>query len=297
MTTIKKITQRGSAAIYLALTLASGLKAKAAEPVDPPAQQAPSALTRTSELGPENSRIAPRAGTWDVVLTAWASPGAAPTTTRMVAERKMVGMFLQEIIHFPPDPAGSDFQRIDYLSFQRIEGRWKYVSMDTRVQAGLMPAYSFGRGEEGRIILVFEPFAMPGSGADASGQLLQMQQIIIQKDADHDQKDQYFARADGSGQMWLANRYDYVRAGSAADDLPVPLPGASSRIDEIKQRGSLRVAVLDEYPWLKQNANGGGRPFEGPAWRLAEEYAKRLGVRLETLPVSFDNKVSILEVV
>ena len=73
----------------------------------------------------------------------------------------------------------------------------------------------------------------------------------------------------------------------------VPQPGVSSRIDAIRQRGSLRVAVLNEYPWLKQT-NGGEAPFEGPAWRLATEYASRLGVKLEAIPVSQDAKVPIL---
>ena len=76
-------------------------------------------------------------------------------------------------------------------------------------------------------------------------------------------------------------------------DTPVPQPGISSRIDAIRQRGSLRVAVLNEYPWLKQT-DGGKAPFEGPAWRLAEEYASRLGVKLETVSVSQDLKVPIL---
>ena len=80
-----------------------------------------------------------------------------------------------------------------------------------------------------------------------------------------------------------------------AADIPVPAAGASSRIDSIKQRGSLRVAVLAEYPWLKQSI-AGEQPFEGPAWSLAKEYARRLGVRLETVPVSFDDKVAILKV-
>ena len=74
---------------------------------------------------------------------------------------------------------------------------------------------------------------------------------------------------------------------------PVPQPGVSSRIDAIRLRGSLRVAVLGEYPWLKQT-DGGKTPFAGPAWHLAEEYAKRLGVKLETVPVSQDAKVPIL---
>lgn len=79
-----------------------------------------------------------------------------------------------------------------------------------------------------------------------------------------------------------------------ASDAPVPAPGASSRIDAIRQRGVLRVAVLNEFPWLIRNPQGAAAPFHGPAWRLAEEYAQRLGVRIETTPVSFDDKVSIL---
>ena len=76
-------------------------------------------------------------------------------------------------------------------------------------------------------------------------------------------------------------------------ETPVPQPGFSSRIDAIRRRGSLRVAVLGEYPWLKQT-DGGEAPFAGPAWRLAEEYASRLGVKLETVPVSQNAKVSVL---
>ena len=76
-------------------------------------------------------------------------------------------------------------------------------------------------------------------------------------------------------------------------ETPVPQPGVSGRIDAIRQRGSLRVAVFNEYPWLKQTA-GGNAPFEGPAWRLAEEYASQLGVRLETIPVSRDGRIPIL---
>ena len=83
--------------------------------------------------------------------------------------------------------------------------------------------------------------------------------------------------------------------GAGAMQPPGQSPGAGSRLDAIKARGVLRVAVLDEYPWLKQNRSGVGPPFMGAAWLLATEYARRLGVRLEAVPVAFDNKVSILE--
>lgn len=79
-----------------------------------------------------------------------------------------------------------------------------------------------------------------------------------------------------------------------AADTDVPAQGVSKRIDDIKSRGALRVAVLGEFPWLKENTSGQGEPFEGPAWYLANEYAKRLGVKLETVPVSHETKVPIL---
>jgi polar amino acid transport system substrate-binding protein len=74
----------------------------------------------------------------------------------------------------------------------------------------------------------------------------------------------------------------------------VPAVGQSKKVDEIKKRGSLRVAVIGEFPWLPENTSGSGPKFSGPAWILAEEYAKRLGVKLETIPVSHETKVPIL---
>lgn len=89
------------------------------------------------------------------------------------------------------------------------------------------------------------------------------------------------------GAMLAAN----AAAAAGAD---VPAPGVSSRIDDIKARGTLKVAVLGELPWLIENTSGSGEPFSGPSWLLANEYAKRLGVKLETVPVSHETKVPIL---
>ena len=174
-------------------------------------QEKPPAEERLNELGTGNSWQAERAGLWDVVQTNWASPEAGPTTANLVAERTMVGSFLQEILRPAPGSGTSDIARIDYLSFNRVEGRWKYVSMDTRDPVGIMPAASYGRGEEGRIDLTFEPFAVAGTETDASGQMLRMEQSIIRENANRDRKDQYFVMADGTGQRWLGNRYAYTR--------------------------------------------------------------------------------------
>jgi polar amino acid transport system substrate-binding protein len=79
-----------------------------------------------------------------------------------------------------------------------------------------------------------------------------------------------------------------------AQSTAVPTPGQSKKVDEIKKRGTLRVAVIGEFPWLPENTSGSGPKFSGPAWILTEEYAKRLGVKLETIPVSHETKVPIL---
>ncbi len=81
----------------------------------------------------------------------------------------------------------------------------------------------------------------------------------------------------------------------AAADVAVPAPGASPRIDAIKKAGVLRVGVLANAPWLVENmSGGGGGQWSGPAWMLANEYAKRLNVKLEAVPVSHETKVPVL---
>ena len=77
-------------------------------------------------------------------------------------------------------------------------------------------------------------------------------------------------------------------------DVPVPAPGASPRIDAIKKAGVLRVGVLANAPWLVENTTGRGDVWSGPAWLLANEYAKRLSVKLEAVPVSHETKVPVL---
>lgn len=86
----------------------------------------------------------------------------------------------------------------------------------------------------------------------------------------------------------------FVAAGSSWAGSDVPAPGQSATVDKIKERGVLRVAAIGEFPWLPENTTGSGPQFSGPAWVLAEEYANRLGVTIEVIPVSHETKVPIL---
>jgi polar amino acid transport system substrate-binding protein len=83
-------------------------------------------------------------------------------------------------------------------------------------------------------------------------------------------------------------------APPASAQVPVPEPGKSKKIDEIKQRGVLRAAAIGEFPWLPENTSGTGDQFSGPAWVLANEIAHRLGVKLVIVAVSHETKVPIL---
>ena len=176
------------------------------------AQAAAPASGRLTEPGPENDAMAQRAGLWDMTETVWEAPGAAPVvTTGLVAERRVIGSALQEILRPEADTAGQNIGRIDYLRFNRVEGRWDYVSMDMRAPVGIMPAWSFERGTPDRIDLTFQPFAVPAPGPGIVGQMLRMTQAITLQGSDQDMKEQYFLLADGTGTKWLAHKYEYKR--------------------------------------------------------------------------------------
>ena len=173
------------------------------------AQTQRSACDRFNEPGAENARLAALSGTWDAVESVWANRGASPiVTSGLVADRRMIGSMLEEVLRRPLEPTPL---RIDYLTFNRVEGQWQYVSMDFRAPVGIMPASSFDRGEGDKIELFFQPFAVPGNGVQASGQLLRMKQLITSDGRNRQIKDQTFIMSDGSGAAWLAHRYSYVR--------------------------------------------------------------------------------------
>lgn len=177
-----------------------------------PASAALPASDQLNQAGPEADMLAGRTGRWLVTESAWASPGAVPvTTSELVAVRRMMGTLSQEIIRPAGDDEERDVRRTDLLCFNRLEGRWDYMSFDTRGPDGIMVAWSRDRGAKGRIALDFAPFATPRPGPEAIGQFLRLDQVIRIVDEDHDVKEQFFSAADGSGIRWLGHRYVYKR--------------------------------------------------------------------------------------
>jgi hypothetical protein len=172
----------------------------------------PSAAQRMSEPGPEENRLRGWAGQWDVVASLWPAPGAQPIVSRgIIAERAMIGPILQEIMHPTPGSPTADFRRLDYLNFDRVEGRWKYVSMDTRFPVSIMPAWSFGPQHDDKITVEFNPQAFVGFGKDVEGRFMVSDMVISQPGPDRTLKEQHVTMADGTGRTWQFVRYDYKR--------------------------------------------------------------------------------------
>jgi len=164
-----------------------------------------------NEPGPEARFLSRRAGIWDVTETVWPAPHAAPVISAgLVGERVMIGTLIQEFIRLPGDTTHSAVKRTDLLCYNRLDGRWDYVSFDTRDPVGFMPAWSLDRGNLDRIALSFAPIAVVG-GTISTGQFLRMRQELATLGPDHDTNEQYFTMADGTGTEWLNHRYDYVR--------------------------------------------------------------------------------------
>lgn len=173
---------------------------------------APAAAQRLNAAGNEQQMLEREVGTYDVTATLYPPGGEAPMISRnLVAERVMIGPFLQETMHPAPGSGTPDFTRLDYLNYDRVEGRWKYVSMDTRFPVSIMPASSFGSAEGDAIRVVFTPQAFVGFGADVEGRFMVSDMTIRRLDDRREIKEQQAGFATGDGRPQLFVRYEYTR--------------------------------------------------------------------------------------
>jgi hypothetical protein len=172
----------------------------------------PSAAERMSVPGPEAQLLQRTVGQWRVVATFRPTADATPIVTKdLVAERRMLGLYLEEVMQPVGSPGAGGFRRVAYLTYSRVEGRWQYVSLDTRFPVGIMPAYSFGKGTSRELILQFEPLAFVGLGSEVEGRMIRSNLVITRPDEDHEIVRQYWITPDGSEREWLAVEYDYTR--------------------------------------------------------------------------------------
>ena len=104
-----------------------------------------------------------------------------------------------------------DFRRVAYQYYSRVEGRWQYVSMDTRFPVGIMPAYSFANEADGKLTMVFESLAFVGLGREVEGRMIRSNLEISRESNDREFVRQYWVQSDGTGRQWPAVEYEYTR--------------------------------------------------------------------------------------
>lgn len=196
--------------VWSTLVLSAAFVSGLASGADKPRQ--PLAAERLNAVDTQTQALADRTGTWEVVAKFQPSADAKPvTTTGLVAERRMMGRYLSEVMRPAAGTNTPDFERIAYLTFSAVEGRWQYVSLDTRFPVGIMPAYSFDQGAPGKVTLEFAPIAFVGMGADVEGRMLRSNLVVTHDGKDHDVVQQFWVSSDGSGRRWLGVEYDYRR--------------------------------------------------------------------------------------
>jgi hypothetical protein len=171
------------------------------------------AAARMSVPGVEAAALAKESGSWNVVATMQLSPDAKPmVVSGLTAERSMVGLYQQEIMKPAAGSKVPDFRRIAYLTYDRVEGRWQYVSLDTRAPVGIMPAFGSDKAVGNKLTLQFENLALAGDGREVQGRMVHSNLVITHLSDDHELIQQFWTQADGTGRQWLAVQYDYTRA-------------------------------------------------------------------------------------
>lgn len=197
--------------VILGYPFAGTMLAHAQQSTPPPAAE------RLSQPGPEDERLAAETGLWDVVATLRVSPDADPIVSKgLVAERKMIGNYQQEVMKPTEESGAQDFRRLAYLHYFRVEGCWQYVSMDTRFPVGIMPAKGCEKPQGGKLTLTFGSIPFVGLGAEVEGRTINSNLEITHDGPDHEFIRQYWTRADGTGRRWLAVQYEYTRRAATA---------------------------------------------------------------------------------
>jgi len=160
---------------------------------------------------PETERLTERVGGWDVVMTLRTASNAKPIIIAgLIAERTIIGPYLQEIMKPAPGSKVPDFRRIDYLTYNTLQRRWQYLSMDTRAAVGLMFAQGVGSDQGGDITVSFADFPAPTEfGPELAGHFMRARHVLTRESDSREVVRQYWTV--GAFPEWVGVQYEYTR--------------------------------------------------------------------------------------
>jgi len=160
---------------------------------------------------PRMDMLASRIGTWSVLMTMRPTAVSKPIVVAgLIAARSMVGPYLQEVMMPAPGSNVPEFRRIDFLTYNPLQARWQYLSMDTRATVGLMFAQGFGPDRDGEITVYFSDFPAPTElGPEVAGHFMRARHVLTRESEHREVVRQYWSM-DGRSE-WLGVQYEYTR--------------------------------------------------------------------------------------
>jgi hypothetical protein len=151
-------------------------------------------------------------GTWEVAMTFRPNPDLPPVVAEgIVAQRTMMGQYLQEVMQPAPGVASgdADFRRVSFLAYNPTDSRWEYSSVDTRV-TGVMTRINFGGESAADLSFHMPSFTLPLEfGEKMGGRALRLRERMQRLSADREELLQYWTLP--GREEWLAVRYVYTR--------------------------------------------------------------------------------------
>lgn len=160
----------------------------------------------------EHDMLRMKVGKWQVKMVIQPkADGPKILVDSLMANRELIGNYcLHEEMYPKLNTVEKGFKRLSDLAFNVNENRWDYISIDTRITAGIM-YFTFLDQKDGAITSFISSFPHPGFGENLAerGKSVFMRNVIKRIDDDHDQVLQYWRLTDQ--QEWLAVQYDYRR--------------------------------------------------------------------------------------
>jgi Protein of unknown function (DUF1579) len=160
----------------------------------------------------ESKWLTKQIGMWNVTMTIQPTIDSKPIIINGIeVERSMVGAFcLHEVMQPSKGENMPLFKRISDLDYNFNEEKWDYISIDTRITAGIM-FFTYSSSTEDSIVSYIQSFPHPGLGPKQTdrGKIVRVRNVVLNIDKNHDVVKQYWKLTDGK--EWLAITYDYIR--------------------------------------------------------------------------------------
>jgi Protein of unknown function (DUF1579) len=166
---------------------------------------------RSTVAAEHHTFIRQMVGTWDVRTRIWTGPGVAPVRLPpATARRRLIGDTLLEEVMTPASRSVQDpFVRMAYFSYNRVNQRYEWLSMDTRAPQ-MMYERSLNGHEKNAVSLYLDSFVLPQWGKATYAAFRQRR--VFEFELNRQVVRQYWTPLSGEDSVeFLAVEYVYVR--------------------------------------------------------------------------------------